>query len=31
MPGMENPNWLALQVVLADCPEMRQTALKTAM
>jgi len=31
MPGMENPNWLALRVVLVDCPEMRRIALETAM
>jgi len=28
---MENPDWLALRVVLADCLDMRQIALKTAM
>jgi len=28
---MENPDWLALQVMLVDCPEMRQIALEMAM
>jgi len=31
MPGIENPDWLALRVVLVDCPEMRQIALETVM